>query len=235
MPFYLFDPTTNSPTEVRDLTLVNGYAVLRVTDFSITSILSPTAYTVSQDNLTISGIETATLLRISSTGTINITGLAGGSSGKTLFVHNVGINNIIFVAESASSSAANRFAIADNVTFGADQIAILQYDATSQRWRILNTGSGTVGSPGTWSETEIDFGSTPLFSKEFTVVDVTVTATNKIIVIPSGNAPTGLAVGEGEFDNIGYSAKAATGSFTLWAVATPGPVMGKRKIFYQIG
>jgi len=235
MTFYLFNPTTNSPIAVVDLTLVNGQIVLRPNELVLNSSVTPSAYSSNQDNLSITGLNTATTIRMSSTGTINITGLANGSDGKTLFIHNVGVNNILFLSEDSGSLAANRFALPDTVTLSANSIIIVQYDGTSQRWRILYAGSGGVGSPGTWYETEIDFGSTPVFDAQFTIVDVTVGATDKIIVVSSGNAPTGLAVGEGQFDNIGYTAKAASGSFTLWAIAVPGPVMGKRKIFYQIG
>ena len=84
-----------------------------------------------------------------------------------------------------------------------------------------------------WTETEIDFGSTPNTNKNTTVTDANVSGSSKIIVVPSGNAATGRVGNDYEWDSIIFSAVAGTGGFILSALATFACV-GKRKVFYQV-
>ena len=81
----------------------------------------------------------------------------------------------------------------------------------------------------TFSQATLDFGTKPVYNKSFTVTDSSVTASSKIML--SGAA----IVDEGEFDAITYTAKAGSGSFTVYANAQPGPVSGTRVIYYLIG
>lgn len=81
----------------------------------------------------------------------------------------------------------------------------------------------------TFSEATIDFGTKPVYNKSFAVTDANVTASSKIMLCGSA------VVDEGEFDAITYTAKAGSGSFTVYANAQPGPVSGTRVIYYLIG
>lgn len=100
--------------------------------------------------------------------------------------------------------------------------------------RITAAANGTGGS-SSWTEVEIDFGSTPVREKTFTITDAAVTGpTKKIIPTPSGNIGTGRVGNDLEWDNLLLGAIAGTGSFVLTALAVPGPVVGKRKVFYQV-
>ena len=105
--------------------------------------ISPAQLTANQDNYNPSTLSDAVVLRLSSDASRSITGLAGGSSGRIVIIHNVGSNNLVLVDESASSTAANRFALNGNQTLAAEDIAILLYDSTSSRWRAVR------GLPGT--------------------------------------------------------------------------------------
>jgi hypothetical protein len=94
----------------------------------------------------------------------------------------------------------------------------------------------TVSSAaGSATETEIDFGSgAPLYEKKFTITDAGVSPTSKVFVVQSGSVATSRVGDDAEWDSVDYAAKSGTGEFTLLAVATPGPIKGKRKIFYTI-
>jgi len=94
---------------------------------------------------------------------------------------------------------------------------------------------GISASSSVWTEYEIDFGTTPVYDATFTVTDATVTALTEVAVVQSGATATGRAAGDALFDAITYAAVPAAGSFTLYALAYPGPVVGKRKILYQVG
>lgn len=104
---------------------------------------------------------------------------------------------------------------------------------------IVTNGDGVAGNPTItasplWTETEIDFGSVPVKDKTFTITDANVTSSSKIIVNPSGNVATGRVGNDLEWDNLILGALGGTGSFVLTALATPGPIVGKRKVFYQV-
>ncbi len=93
--------------------------------------------------------------------------------------------------------------------------------------KIQTMGGGSV------TETEVDFGTTPVVEKTFTITDASITATSKIIVTESGSIGTArIAPGDSLWDTITYACIPATGSFTLFARAS-GSVVGYRKLFYS--
>jgi hypothetical protein len=86
-----------------------------------------------------------------------------------------------------------------------------------------------------WTETEIDFGSAPVWSRTFTISDAAVGATSNIIAVASSEPATGRAAGDAEWDGLVLAARATgTGTMEITAIAAPGPVSGKRKVLYQV-
>ena len=98
-------------------------------------------------------------------------------------------------------------------------------------------GVTTVATPsGTFSvtETEIDFGSTPLSEKSFTITDAAITSGMKMLTSVSYAAPTGKDQDELEMDDLQLRAVAGTGNFTLYVRAADGSYLAdKFKIFYS--
>lgn len=92
----------------------------------------------------------------------------------------------------------------------------------------INGGAGSFAV----SETEVDFGSTPVTAKEFTVTDAAIVATNEIMCLPSGNPATSRVGNDFSWEVFSFSALAGTGQFTLSAVCANGSVVGKRKVLY---
>lgn len=114
--------------------------------------ISPAQITSSQNDYNPTGLSTASVLRLDTDASRNITGLAGGADGRVIIIHNVGANAIVLKDEDAGSSAANRFALNADVTLVADECAVLQYDSTSSRWRMVGgsrpTGLAPSGTAG---------------------------------------------------------------------------------------
>ena len=95
---------------------------------------------------------------------------------------------------------------------------------------------GGGSTPIAITEIEIDFGTKPVPSKSFTITDAAVSATSKISIVPSAKTATGrVNTDDMEWDGLSLAAVAGTGSFTVYAVANPGPVVGKRVINYIVG
>lgn len=95
--------------------------------------------------------------------------------------------------------------------------------------------SVTPSGGGTWTSVEVDFGTAPTYSATFTVTDGTVDALSKVVAVADGATATGRVGNDWEWDGIIFACVPAAGQFTLTALATPGPVVGMRKVFYQVG
>lgn len=108
--------------------------------------ISPSTITGNQNDYNPSGLSTANTLRLATDAPRTITGIAGGSDGRILVVHNVGANTLVLASENAGSTAANRFLLAADITMAANEAVILQYDSTSSRWRAIGRFSSGVSS-----------------------------------------------------------------------------------------
>jgi hypothetical protein len=93
----------------------------------------------------------------------------------------------------------------------------------------------TGGSSVAKAEVEVDFGSTPLVVKTFTVLDANVSGTSIIVACQSRNAPTGKGTDDNELDPLSCAAgEYAAGSFVLQVAALQGPIVGNVKINYLV-
>lgn len=117
--------------------------------------ITPTALSGDVNDYAPTGFSTATVVRQDGGASDrNITGVAGGSDGLVKVLLNTGsANNLVLVDGSASSTAANRFALGSNITIAPNQGCILRYDGTLSRWTAMGVfvssgggGGGTVTS-----------------------------------------------------------------------------------------
>jgi len=104
----------------------------------LNNIVSPAQITANVNDYAPSGLATANWLRLTSDASRNITGLdaTGIADGQLLLITNVGDQNLVFIHESASSTAANRFQTPGDVdeTFNDNHGAWFVYDGTTSRW-----------------------------------------------------------------------------------------------------
>lgn len=132
--------------------------------WSFTGDISPAQITANQNDYAPTGFASATVLRLSSDATRTITGLAGGSGGRIIFIHNVGAQSIVLADEDASSAAGNRFALSAAVTIAADQCCLLQYDSTSSRWRMVAGPAAAGGGSGDMTKAVYDSNDDGIFA-----------------------------------------------------------------------
>lgn len=126
---------------------------------TLSAELSPTALSGDVNDYSPTGLATAFTLRIDGgAADRNITGLATGAAGRIVTLVNVGsTNKIVLKNQSSSSTAANRFLMAADVTLEPNNAVALKYDGTDSRWRpfsraLVNSGA-TAGSYGLLSGT----------------------------------------------------------------------------------
>lgn len=97
---------------------------------------------------------------------------------------------------------------------------------------VTIAGGGGGGASAT--EVEVDFGATPAWDALFTVTDAAVSGTSKIMIAESGKVATGRVLGDSQWDSISCAANPGAGSFSVYALAHPGPVVGKRTLIYTV-
>lgn len=123
-------------------TVYAGMNMTKVIPTSSSFAFQPTSITLSA-NTNNFGINANTLVRMTSTGNYDLTGLvplvsAETNTGRIIYLLNVGSNNIVLKNEDALSTAANRFLThnGNHITLGPGHLVLALYDGILSRWRI---------------------------------------------------------------------------------------------------
>jgi len=111
-------------------------------NYSVDATVTPPALTANTDDLLIDGLTTAVLLRLSSAGNYDLTGIIPPNllASQELKIFNVGSNNIVIRNDSNRSDPENRFFLGGNRTIQTNEGVSVIYDPVSQRWR----GTGII-------------------------------------------------------------------------------------------
>jgi hypothetical protein len=118
----------------------------------LTGVLSPPQITANQNDYNPTGIAAASVLQLSSDASRTVTGLAGGAEGRVISLINIGSQPIVLADESTSSAAGNRFTLGANLTVAAKQAAMLRYDGTAARWRLIAGATGLLAAANNLSD-----------------------------------------------------------------------------------
>lgn len=142
--------TQNTGTSGANVPLLNGAnthsgatsiaALLDIQqDHRLSGVISPAQLTANTDNWNPASLSTASVIRFSTDASRNITGLAGGASGRCILLVNTGSQDAVLVHD-ATSTAANRFYCpnAANYTLKGKASVGLWYDNTASRWMVVD-------------------------------------------------------------------------------------------------
>lgn len=121
--------------------------------------ISPAQLTANTNDWAPSGFSGVAAVRFSTDASRNITGLAGGSDGRIIILHNIGAQNAVLINSSGSSTVANQFLFSGDITLAGNTSITLRYDATSSRWRDITTPGSGGGGGGTVSSVTIAAGN----------------------------------------------------------------------------
>lgn len=118
-------------------------------DYNYQAAKSSTITTTGNiDNLDVDG---AGMLILNNASTATIRGIDAGYHGQLLGIISIGAGTVEIAHQDTNSSAANRIVTSIGTTHllaAGSGSALLQYDATSARWRVLDNAS-----VGTWTVT----------------------------------------------------------------------------------
>lgn len=144
--------TTISSDQITDMRLMISRAVY--------GTLSPAQIVATQNDYNPTGLAGARRLIVTVDQARSITGIAGGVDGRQLLLINGSTNadgDLILRSENAGSTAANRFYSDADIVIEPGETALLEYDSTLSRWRIVGgrrkyTGSSFRLTPFIWTD-----------------------------------------------------------------------------------
>lgn len=107
--------------------------------FATSATLTPAALTVNTNNYSPTGLSTAAVMRIASTGAVDLTGLIASSRSRTLLLANIGAFTITLTHADVSSSLVNQFRCPGAASFSLTtaKACWLWYDLTSAIWQVV--------------------------------------------------------------------------------------------------
>lgn len=120
------------------------------THLSVPADISPAQLVANTNDWAPTGFSTASVIRLTTDASRDLTGIAGGSDGRRILLINVGTFPLIMKHESASSTAANRLLMRNGLDddLAAGGAIQLWYDSTSSRWRGI-AQEALIGTPRT--------------------------------------------------------------------------------------
>lgn len=137
----------------------------------------------------------------------------------------------------ADKSAVGHVHAAGDVTSG--QFAMARLASGTPNGTKFIRDDGVLVTPtaaASISQTEIDFGTTPLSEKLFTIPDASVSLSSKITGSVAYEAPTGKELDELEMDDLQLRFGPGTNEFFLYVRSANGSYLAdKFKINYQVG
>lgn len=127
LPEYLNRELRRFGSLMRDESQVVLYRTMPANQESLTAAVSAN-YKIAAGNI----------VRISSSATVTLTGLAYTNPNREIALVNVGTGVVVLKTEDAASSSAFRFALPLDWHLSANASAVLWYDSFSFRWRGLS-------------------------------------------------------------------------------------------------
>jgi len=119
----------------------SGWVNLQEGGFQTLTPISPSSITANQDDYNPGSLSTAGVIYVSSSDIFQIRGLSGGSDGIVRTFVNTGSFPIIFPAENAGSTAANRFLGSSDVILYPGKPIAWVYNGSESRWRLFSTAT----------------------------------------------------------------------------------------------
>ena len=153
-------PLQGSAGALTAVTFSAGTKWVAITSFEYDT-LTPAQITSNQNDYNPTGGVDADIWRITSDQTRKITGIAGGYDGRRIEFQNVNTaadGDVILTYEDTASTAANRFAVDNDIVLEPGEGAVLTYDGTSARWRISAIRRKYTGTT---------FRQTPFYATDF--------------------------------------------------------------------
>lgn len=128
---------------------------------ALTGVITSATLSTTQNDYSPTGLADASTIRLVASQLVTITGLAGGSSGRRIYLVNASTDSdgiLVLSSEDTNSTAANRFGVDTDVILEPTCGAVLVYDNTASRWRVVAVRRRFTGDT---------FRVTPFYATDF--------------------------------------------------------------------
>lgn len=202
-------------------------------DFALPGDITPSQITANTNDYAPTGLSTATVLRLDTDASRNLTGLTGGADGRIIVIDNIGSFDLVLTDEDAASTAANRFALAGNATIPAGGTIALKYDSTASRWRALGLSQADIGVTVQAHDADTLFADTnDTLTAKMTTAHTSASSSSNVVTLDFTNTPkykttltenitTVTISNTTDGDELQWVITGATGPYTVagWAAA----------------
>jgi hypothetical protein len=176
---------------------------------------------------------------LSGTNTGDQTSIVGITGTKAQFDTAVSDGNIMYVGDAPTAHTHPQSDVTNLTTdLAAKQETLVSGTniKTINGSSVLGAGNLVVSGATSISQTEVDFGTTPLAEQTFTITDVAATIGSKIMATVAYDAPTGKDLDEIDMDDLVIKCGNATsGFFNMFIKSNDGSYLAdKFKINYII-
>ena len=182
--------------------------------FVSSGTLSPAQITSNQNDYAPTGFSTAFLLNLTTDADRTVTGLAGGATGRMIFLLNGGSFNITLAANSGSSSSANRFFMNQDLVLPSKAGVLLVYGGAA--WTVANsnivastanemetaTATSSFVSPG---RQRYHPSSTKAWCKFTSITTTAIVASYRVTSVTDGGTGTTTITLTDTFDSADYN------------------------------
>ncbi len=127
-------PVVESIIRMPERADVNNRPAIHRNTVAFDSVISPPQLTAGVDDYNPTNLERATMIRLSSNGAYNITGIWGGSNGRVLWLVNLS-GSTLTLKNATTSQAKNQFALNADYSLLAGATVAIIYDGITKSWR----------------------------------------------------------------------------------------------------
>lgn len=187
-----------------------------------TGVITPTVLASSTNNYAPSGFSTAYTVRVSASSAIDLTGIAGGATGREILLSNIGTFAITLRPQNGSSTAANRFAIPLPIILGPGQAIALSYDGTASRWVSKSPAQTTYPPASGFKNLVVSATSDTAFT--ITADAITLTDDSGVVYNMTSASLSGLITNSGA-NGLDTGSEAANTWYSVWAIYNPTGIL----------
>jgi hypothetical protein len=164
-----------------------------------------------------------------------VNSVPGTLEANTIYIIKQGSNHVLYITDKDGTLSYKSYDSVDIAAVTSAYVTALIGEPNGIAGLDASGNLMQSASLNTY-EVTLDFGSTPIGSKKFTIANASVNTNSKIFFTASASPAAGRQSDELEMDGLTCAAVCSVdGSFDVYITANPGPVSGQFKFNYFLG